>query len=41
MDFAKPRRRMPMTRASGALIERLEALAERERNGSQETETSV
>jgi 4-hydroxy-tetrahydrodipicolinate synthase len=33
--------RMPMTRASGALIERLEALAERERSGSQETEVSV
>ncbi|MFM0055064.1 4-hydroxy-tetrahydrodipicolinate synthase [Paraburkholderia phytofirmans] len=33
--------RMPMTRASGALIERLEALAERERSESQETELSV
>ncbi|PRX33176.1 4-hydroxy-tetrahydrodipicolinate synthase [Paraburkholderia sp. BL18I3N2] len=33
--------RMPMTRASGALIERLEALAERERSESQETEVLV
>jgi 4-hydroxy-tetrahydrodipicolinate synthase len=33
--------RMPMTRASGALIERLEALAERERSESRESEVSV
>jgi 4-hydroxy-tetrahydrodipicolinate synthase len=33
--------RMPMTRASGALIERLEALAEREQSESRETEVSV
>jgi len=33
--------RMPMTRASGALIAQLEALAERERSESQETEVLV
>ncbi|MFM0238744.1 4-hydroxy-tetrahydrodipicolinate synthase [Paraburkholderia phytofirmans] len=33
--------RMPMTRASGALIERLEGLAERERSESRETEVLV